>query len=392
MHAELQQLNLRLSAADRAKDEFVATVSHELRTPLNTILGWVQMLQTGDMTPDRQKRALETVERNARSQARLIEDLLDVSRILTGSLRLNVEPVNISAIVEQAIESMRPAADAREIRLQTVLDSTASILGDQQRLQQVVTNLVSNAIKFTPKGGRVHVSVQRLASSVELRVADTGRGIAPDFLPHVFERFQQADVGARRAGGLGRGLAIVRPIVELHGGEVSASSEGEDRGATFLVRVPLAITSREKALTTESVRSTAHCPPELAGTRVLIVDDEPDARELLEALFTECKATVAVASSAAGALELLDRFRADVLISDIGMPDEDGFAFIASVRKRPASAGGRIPAIALTAYARPEDRARVLLAGFQSHVAKPVEPLEIIALVAALVAMREDPR
>ena len=389
--AELHELNQRLSAADRAKDEFVAMVSHELRTPLNAILGWVQMLQSRTMPEDRQLRALSTVERNARSQAKLIDDLLDVSRIMSGTLKLSVEPVNVGAIVEQTVESVRLASEAKAITLQTVLDSTAAVIGDQQRLQQVVANLLSNAVKFTPKGGRVQVFVERLASSVEVRVADSGEGIGPEFLPHVFERFQQADRGsARRSGGLGLGLAIVRHIVELHGGRVDVYSEGRDRGSTFTIRLPLSIAKRQSVSATLGETVALPCPPELDGIRVLIVDDEPDARELLEALFSECKAIVATAASAAEGLRVLDHFRPDVLVSDIGMPGEDGYAFIARVRARPASDGGRTPAIALTAYARPEDRARVLLSGFQSHIAKPVEPLEILALTASLLSMRRD--
>jgi light-regulated signal transduction histidine kinase (bacteriophytochrome)/ActR/RegA family two-component response regulator len=388
--AELQHLNQQLAAADRAKDEFVATVSHELRTPLNAILGWVQMLQAEGVPRERQLRALTTVERNARSQAKLIEDLLDVSRMLSGTLRLSVEPVNVGAVVEQIIESVRLAAEAKDIRLQTVLDSTASVLGDQQRLQQVVSNLLSNALKFTPKHGKVQVAVERLASSVEISVADSGQGIEPDFLPRIFERFQQADAATtRRSSGLGLGLAIVKHIVELHGGTVEAFSAGAAKGSTFTVRLPLSIAARATVPTAVDVPAgSLPCPPELNGVRLLIVDDDVDARELLQELFTRCHASVCVADSVAEGLAALRRERPDVLISDIGMPDEDGYALIARVRALPASEGGRTPAIALTAYARAEDRARVLLAGFQNHLAKPVEPLEILAVVASLVSMR----
>ena len=388
--AELQQLNQQLAAADRAKDEFVATVSHELRTPLNAILGWVQVLQSGDLTRERQLRALSTVERNARSQAKLIEDLLDVSRMLSGTLRLSVESVNVSHVVEQMVESIRLAADAKDIRLQTVLDSSASVLGDQQRLQQVVTNLLSNAVKFTPKGGRVHVAVERLASSVEIRVADSGQGVEPHFLPQIFERFRQADSSiTRRSSGLGLGLAIVKHIVEMHGGTVFAFSEGSLKGSTFTVRLPLAIATRMTVPTfVEAREGSIPCPPELTGVRLLIVDDDVDARELLAELFSRCGASVSSAESAAEGLARLKADRPDVLISDIGMPGEDGYELISSIRALPRDEGGRTPAVALTAYARHEDRARVILAGFQNHLAKPVEPLEILAIVASLVAMR----
>ncbi len=388
--AELQHLNQQLAAADRAKDEFVATVSHELRTPLNAILGWVKMLQSAEMTRERQLRALSTVERNARSQAKLIEDLLDVSRILSGTLRLSVESVNVGHVVEQMLESIRLAADVKEIRLQAVLDSSASVLGDQQRLQQVVTNLLSNAVKFTPKGGRVHVAVERLASSVEIRVADSGQGVEPHFLSQIFERFHQVDSSiTRRSSGLGLGLAIVKHIVELHGGTVFAFSEGHLKGSTFTVRLPLAIAARVTVPTFVGAREVSiPCPPELTGVRLLIVDDDVDARELLAELFSRCGATVSSAESAAEGLARLQAERPDVVISDIGMPGEDGFELISSIRALPRDEGGRTPAVALTAYARHEDRARVILAGFQNHLAKPVEPLEILAVVASLVAMR----
>ena len=388
--AELQQLNDRLSAADRAKDDFVATVSHELRTPLSAILGWVHMLKTGTLTEEREQKALDTVERNAKAQAKLIEDLLDVSRIMSGKLQLSVEPVNVGAIVEQTVESLRLASEAKNIRLEAVVDSSAAVLGDAQRLQQVVTNLLTNAVKFTPKSGRIQVTVERLTSSVEIRVADTGQGIDPDFQAHVFERFMQADRGAaRRSGGLGLGLAIVRHIVELHGGQAEVFSEGVGKGSTFTVRLPLSIAKRAPAAAESPSSPSFPCSPELTGIRVLIVDDEPDSRELLAAFFTDCKASVTTAASAAEGLAVLERVRPDVLISDIGMPDEDGYAFIAKVRARPESAGGKTPAIALTAYARAEDRARVLLAGFQSHMAKPVEPVEIVALVSSMISVRQ---
>ena len=265
------------------------------------------------------------------------------------------------------------------------------MLGDQQRLQQVISNLLSNAVKFTPKGGKVQVAVERLASSVEIRIADTGQGIEPQFLPRIFERFQQADQATtRRSSGLGLGLAIVKHIVELHGGTVEAFSEGTAKGSTFTVRLPISIAARTAVPTVlEAPTGSIPCPPELNGVRLLIVDDDVDARELLQELFTRCKATVLMADSVSEGLAILKRERPDVLISDIGMPGEDGYALIARVRSLSANEGGRTPAIALTAYARPDDRARVLLAGFQNHLAKPVEPLEILAVVASMISMRD---
>ncbi|NMO17007.1 response regulator [Pyxidicoccus fallax] len=377
-------------AANRLKDEFLSTVSHELRTPLTAMLGWVQLLRTGNLPLERQARALETVERNARAQGQLIEDLLDVSRILSGKMRLEVEPVDVSTVVEQALDSVRPAADAKGIRVQSVMDSAGTIMGDSHRLQQVVWNLLSNAVKFTPRGGRVQVFVERRDSSVEITVADTGRGIEPAFLPHVFERFRQADSGTRRQyGGLGLGLSIVRHLVEMHGGTVSAASRGEGSGATFIVKLPVSVALRPEPPSPSGPqpdlpRRDFHCPPRLAGLRVLLVDDEEDTREYLRSLLEGCEMRVVAVGSAAEGLEALRRGPPDLLVSDIGMPEEDGYGFIEKVRALPASEGGRTPAAALTAYARVEDRTRVLLAGFQCHVPKPVEPGELLAVLAAL--------
>ncbi|EPX63806.1 Chemotaxis protein methyltransferase CheR [Cystobacter fuscus DSM 2262] len=374
--------------ANRLKDEFLATVSHELRTPLTAMLGWVQVLRNGNLPPEKRERALETVERNARAQGQLIEDLLDVSRIMSGKLKLDVGPVEVGHVVEQALESVRPAADAKGLRLQTALDSTGHVMGDAHRLQQVVWNLLSNAVKFTPKGGRVQVFVERRDSAVEITVADTGRGIAPEFLPHVFEHFRQAEgLLTRRAGGLGLGLSIVKQLVEMHGGTVAAFSEGVGQGATFTVRLPLSAAMRREATLPPSLQH-AHpgipCPPELTGLRVLVVDDEQDTRELLRTLLEECHAEVSTAASVAEGLERLKQELPDVLISDIGMPGEDGFHLISRVRALPPKEGGRTPAVALTAYARVEDRTRALLAGFHSHVPKPVEPVELLVVLASL--------
>ncbi|WP_174260032.1 ATP-binding protein [Myxococcus xanthus] len=383
--------------ANRLKDEFLATVSHELRTPLTAVLGWVQMLRTGTLPPEKRERALATVERNARAQGQLVEDLLDVSRIMTGKLKLEVSSVDVSHVVEAALESLRPAAEAKGIRIQAALDSGGTIMGDTSRLQQVVWNLLSNAVKFTPKGGRVQVLVERRNSSVEITVADTGQGISPQFLPHVFERFRQADGSTtRKAGGLGLGLAIVRHLVELHGGTVMATSEGEGRGATFIVSLPQAVALRREMLVPPTLRGPLQeqdipCPPQLASLQVLVVDDEEDTRELLRSIIETCGGIVTTASSSEDALAELRKASFDVLVSDVGMPEEDGYRFIARVRALPEEQGGGIPAVALTAYTRMEDRTRALLAGFTTHVPKPIEPVELMAVIASM-SNRGPPR
>jgi PAS domain S-box-containing protein len=383
--------------ASRLKDEFLATLSHELRTPLTAMLGWVQILRAGRLPPDKRERALETVERSARSQAQLIDDLLDISRILAGKLRLEVAPVELRSVVEAVLETVRPAAAAKDLRLQATLDSMALVMGDSQRLQQVVWNLLSNAVKFTPRGGHVRVLVERQDSFVDITVADTGQGILPEFQPHVFERFRQADGGSTRVhGGLGLGLSIVRQLVEMHGGTVSVFSEGEGQGASFTVRLPLAAARRRTAHPSPSLPPSLpsqgfSCPPELDGLRLLVVDDEEDTREMLVTLLEGCGARVRAASSVAEALRLLSAERPDVLLSDIGMPGEDGYALIERLRALPSEAGGDLPAVALTAYARSEDRTRALLSGFSTHVPKPVEPLELFAVIASL-ARRARPR
>ena len=389
-----QQARAAAEAASRIKDEFLATVSHELRTPLTAILGWARLLADGELEPGRQAQALETIGRNAKSQAQLVDDLLDVSRIITGKLRLDVLPVELVPVIEAAVASLRPAAEAKAIRLQVMLDSRAGVVsGDPERLQQVVWNLLSNAVKFTPKGGRVQVRLERVNSHTEIIVSDTGPGIAPEFLPHVFDRFRQADSSiTREHGGLGLGLAIVRHLVELHGGTVVVESGGAGQGATFRVKLPLMIVhdeqrvidSVERRHPTAGAGQLPDCPPSLKGLRVLAVDDEAEARDLLTAMLERCGAHVRVAASAWAALEALESWRPDVLVSDIGMPDEDGYALIRKVRALPAERGGRIPAVALTAYARTEDRVRALSSGYQVHVAKPVEPAELAAVVASL--------
>jgi two-component system, chemotaxis family, sensor kinase Cph1 len=382
---ELRVLSERLVEADRMKDEFLATVGHELRTPLNAIVGWLHILKQSGVSPDRSARAIETIERNAHAQARLVDDLLDVSRIISGKMTFDVKPMSVGTVVERAIEAMRPAADAKSIRIQSALDSTAMVLGDATRLQQVMTNLLSNAVKFTPKTGRVQVFVERRESSVDLSVADTGCGIDPAFLPHVFERFRQADGSiGRRASGLGLGLAIVRHIVELHGGTVSVQSEGEGRGSTFIVRLPLSVAVRRTSGDATPLTNTLECPPELAGLRILIVEDDEDAGAMIRAMLEDCQAEVAVATSADQGLELVERFRPEVIVSDIGLPERDGYWFIGKLRALPPERGGRTPAVALTAHARVEDRAQALYAGFNNHVPKPIDPIELFAVISTL--------
>lgn len=393
---EAEAARAQAEGANRMKDEFLATVSHELRTPLNAILGWGAMLAGGALDAPTQARAFATIERNARAQARLIDDLLDLSRVLQGKFVLAVGPVELVRVVEAALDAARPAAEAKGVRLQPVLDSHATIVGDPERLQQVAWNLLSNAVKFTPRGGRVRVTLRRSPSYVELTVADTGQGIAPEFVPHVFEAFRQAEGGpTRRSGGLGLGLSIVRSLVELHGGAVSAASDGPGCGATFTVRLPMAPLRADTGTPPppsfapgEPARVTFECPPALASLRVLVVDDEPDTRELLAFVLGQCHAVVVEAASVAEAYAALEGGRFDVLISDVGMPGEDGLSLMRRVRRLPAEGGGRIPALALTAYARSEDRAQALRAGFSMHLSKPIEPTELLLTVAALAETR----
>jgi signal transduction histidine kinase len=376
--------------ASRLKDEFLATVSHELRTPLTAVLGWIHILRGKQLDAEAARRALEIIERNARSQNQLIEDLLDVSRIITGKLRLDVRPVNPASFIESAIEAVIPAAEAKGIQVQKTLDTEVSaISGDPGRLQQVVWNLLSNAIKFTPKGGRVQVNLERVNSHIEISVADSGNGIKREFLPFVFDRFRQADgTTSRQYGGLGLGLAIVRHLVELHGGTVKADSSGEGEGSIFTVKIPLLPVYQREANSEQAEGIEMEVPPlieypdNLTGLEVLVVDDEADTLELIKVLLGQCGAKVTTARSAAEALKLLEKIRPDIIISDIGMPAEDGFEFIRKVRQLPPEKGGKIPAVALTAYARAEDRLRVLRSGYQMHVSKPVELAELVAVVA----------
>jgi CheY-like chemotaxis protein len=352
------------------------------------------MLRSGRLEPAARQRAFDVIERNALSQVQLIEDLLDVSRIITGKLRLDVRSVNLSSVVEAAIDAVRPAAESKGVRLAYVLDPSAGpIAGDPDRLQQVVWNLVLNAIKFTERGGRVQAQVQRVNSHVEIVVSDTGRGIPPELLPHIFERFRQADSTTTRAhGGLGIGLALVRHLVELHGGTVTAISGGENQGAIFTVTLPIMAHAvpADEGLRRHPV--SEHGPTEavavLKGVRLLIVDDEPDTLELFAAMLTHTGAVVRSVTSAAAALEALAEWTPDVIVSDIGMPGEDGYVLIRKIRALEADRGGRIPAIAVTAFGSVQDRIRILSAGFDSHVPKPVEPAELATVIASLLARR----
>jgi PAS domain S-box-containing protein len=388
----------------RMKDEFLATLSHELRTPLNAIYGWAQMLRRQTPPPGTNgdlAEGLEVIERNARAQTLLIEDLLDVSRIVSGKVRLDVRPTDLPTLLAEVVKSTEPAAAGKEIRVRTVADPLAGpVSADPDRLRQVLWNLLTNAIKFTPKGGHVDVTLRRVASHVEAVVSDNGQGIAPQLLPHVFERFRQGDSSStRRHGGLGLGLAIVKHLVELHGGSVTARSHGEGQGSTFTVTLPIRATVGDAEPARAPAGATPARPgdaagdlPSLAGLRVLVVDDEPDARDLVRRLLEGAGAEVTTAASAADAVQRLsDATRSgrppQVIVSDIGMPDEDGYALIRRVRQLPPDAGGDIPAAALTAFARSEDRTRAMLAGFQSHVAKPVEPGELVAVVASLAGV-----
>jgi signal transduction histidine kinase/CheY-like chemotaxis protein len=391
-----EQILLRKEAEEssRAKDEFLAMVSHELRTPLNAIVGWTSMLRTGRIDGQTAARAVETIDRNARSQAKLIEDLLDISRIIAGKLRLNVQPVELSSVVEAAVDVVRPAAAAKEIRLQVVLDPEAGpVSGDPERLQQIIWNLLSNAVKFTPKLGIVQVRLQRVNSHVEITVSDTGQGIGAEFLPFVFDRFRQADSSfTRKHGGLGLGLAIVRHLVELHGGLVTAYSGGEGQGATFTVKFPLMIVHAPAQYQTGPLQlqeqplpasEPFECPQSLLGMRLLIIEDEPDARELLKLMLEQCGAEVNASKSAKEALHALKEWKPDLMISDIEMPGEDGYSLIQRVRSA-ETRPDRLPAIALTAHAKAEDRMRALRAGYDAHVAKPVEVNELVTVIESL--------
>jgi PAS domain S-box-containing protein len=394
---QLDEAYRQAEESSRLKEEFLATISHELRTPLSAILGWARMLRLGQLSKENAAKALDTIERNARAQAQLIDDLLDVSRIVTGKLRMDVRPSDPNSFIDAAVEAVRPAAEAKGVRVQKVIDTgLLSIPGDPVRLQQVIWNLLSNAIKFTPRGGRVQIRSERVNSHLEIVVSDTGQGISPDFLPHVFDRFRQADQKtSRQHGGMGLGLAIVRHLVELHGGNVSATSEGEGQGATFTVRLPISPIYQVDPSGARVHPAARDLLPandimeRLDGLRILIVDDEPDTRDLLRQGLEYCGANVRVAGSAAEAVDSIVAEIPDILISDIGMPGIDGYDLIRQIRELPAEAGGKVAAVALTAYTRVEDRLQALRAGYDMHVPKPVELAELVA-VAASVARRSS--
>jgi PAS domain S-box-containing protein len=377
----------RAEEASRARDEFLATLSHELRTPLTAIMGWAHLLRTGNLDEASRERALETIERNAHVEAQLTADILDVARIITGKLRLHIQAVDPAKIAEAALETARHQAETKGVILGlTVRGDPGPVPADPDRLQQVIGNLLTNAIKFTPERGRVEVRVEAGADSVEIAIADSGDGIAPEMLPHVFERFRQGTALARSKGGLGLGLAIVHHIVELHSGHVQAASDGVGKGATFTVRLPLLTGRAAPAVAAASGAATDG--PRLHDVTVLVVDDQEDARELMCAVLGRWGAHVVAVGSTAAALEALDRIRPDVILSDLEMPGEDGYSLIEKVRARSPERGGTVPAVALTAYARTEDRLRSLRAGFHRHVPKPVQPDELAEIVASLAARR----
>jgi len=390
---EAKKARAEAEQSSRLKEEFLATISHELRTPLSAILGWARILRLGQLSPENSGKALDTIERNARAQAQLVDDLLDVSRIITGKLRMDVRPSDPSSFIDAAVEAVRPAADAKGVRIQKVVDTgLVSIPGDPVRLQQVVWNLLSNAIKFTPRGGHVQIRSERVNSHLEIVVSDTGQGISADFLPHVFDRFRQADQKtSRHHGGMGLGLAIVRHLVEMHGGTVSANSDGDGKGATFTVSLPIAPiyqvdpSAGRVHPAARDLLPTNDATDRLDGLKILVVDDEADTRELLKEGLEFCGATVSVAGSAAEAVEAVMAKTPDILISDIGMPGVDGYDLIRQIRRLPAANGGKVPAIALTAYTRTEDRLQALRAGYDMHVPKPVELAELVAVAATVV-------
>jgi len=387
-----QMARAEAETANRMKDEFLATVSHELRTPLNAIIGWSHLLQRGSLDQATTSRAMETIDRNAKAQAQLIEDILDVSRMITGKLRLSNESVDISSVINAAIDSVQLALDSKDLELEVKLDPSARhTLGDASRLQQVVWNLLANAIKFTPSGGRIEVKVERDGRNLKLQVSDSGQGMNADFLPFIFERFRQADgTTTRQHGGLGLGLAIVRHLVELHGGTIKAESGGTGKGSTFVIKLPLAPQRKREPRRVTSANlpakedSEAPFPalPALDDVRVLLVDDDPDTLQMLSVMLVELKANVQTAASVSEALEILEWYQPKVVVSDLAMPGEDGYSLIAKIRAM--ENGKSIPAVALTSYVRIEDRTQALSAGFNMFVPKPVEPHELIAAIANL--------
>jgi PAS domain S-box-containing protein len=377
--------------ANRLKDDFLATVSHELRNPLNSIVGWAGLLSSGKLSEETTERAIAAIMRAAQAQEQIISDLFDVSRIISGRLRLEIRPIQLAEVLETAIDTIRPAAEAKQINMQVLLDpAVGPMAGDPDRLRQVLWNLLSNAVKFTPKEGRIQIISQRIDSHIEIIVSDTGIGIEPKLLPYVFDRFRQGDSGSnRQSPGLGLGLAIVRNLVELHGGTVSAESNGSGQGARFAIKLPTLIAGviahgeeRNHAPATEVIASDGD--PALKNLKVLVVDDEDSAREVAATILMQAQAEVRTAGSAGAALQIMDEWEPDVLVADIGMPYIDGYALIREVRARGSQNGGNVPAAALTAYARTQDRLRVLSAGFQMHIPKPIQADELVAVVASL--------
>jgi PAS domain S-box-containing protein len=396
---ENARLYVEARDANRMKDEFLAVLSHELRTPLNAIVGYAKLLRGGILSGEKATRGLETLERNAIWLTQIVEDVLDVSRIVSGKIRLDVQPVELPLIIDNSVATVQPAAEAKGVRLQSIVDpGIGPVSGDPDRLQQVVWNLLSNAVKFTPKGGRVQVRLQVVNSSVEIVVSDTGIGIRPDFLPYVFERFRQGEAGTtRKTGGLGLGLAIVRHIVEMHGGSVEAASAGEGQGATFRVRLPVMIVHPERPeVRREHPRSERRAPltglGDLHGIRVLAIDDEEDALTLLRVVLEAADAEVITSASGASALDVIETAAPDVLIVDLGMPEMDGFELIRRIRTCTNPAVHDLPAAALTAFARSEDRTKALRSGFEMHLAKPVDPGELVASILTLVRRTRTPR
>jgi signal transduction histidine kinase/CheY-like chemotaxis protein len=392
-HSRSQHLGATLAeleAANRSKDDFLATLSHELRAPLNVIRGWSQMLRAGKLDNAMTVHALETIERNTDAQTKLVNDLLDISRIVAGKLRLEVEPVDLVSLIEGIFDSFRVLADAKRIQVDAELDRTVPpTSGDPERLRQIFTNLFSNAVKFTPAGGNVAVNLKRVGSDIKVSVSDTGQGISPDFLPYVFDRFRQAESSTtRQHGGLGLGLAIVQHLVELHGGTVSASSQGDGHGATFTVTLPLLKLALNRAENDLLSSRQGDAPPGLGGLRVWIVDDSATGRRMLKHWLEMSGAQVTAMASALEALNSLDQSIPEVLLSDVGMPKMDGYTLIRQVRARGPEHGGNVPAIALSGYATPEDRERALAAGFQLHLAKPLKLDDVVRAIATLVAAR----
>ena len=380
----------RLEESDRQKDLFLATLSHELRTPLNSMLGWIRLLRGEAHDEINQDHALDVIERNARAQSEMISDILFVSRVITGKLRLKLEPVDSIPVVEAAVDVVRPSAEAKEIRLNASFGAEISrINGDADRLQQIFWNLLSNAIKFTPRGERIDVRVTGGASNIEVEIRDSGKGINPEFLPHVFERFRQADNSyTRQTGGLGLGLAIVRHLVEAHGGTVGVSSDGENLGATFKVTFPVAARQEEQQpnfAVPNYIEPLPQAEKSLAGTRILLVEDNEDSREMLKIMLQQYDLEITAVESAAEAIEAIKRSRIDVLVSDVGLPGEDGYELIRKIRKLTPEKGGLTPAIALTGYASLQDRAQALEAGYQEHLAKPVDEDKLIDLIKGLL-------